>query len=65
MSINDIKNMPIQERIQLMEILLDSFSNDKETIKSPAWHKEILEERAILLEEDVKTYKLAELKTKR
>ena len=66
MSINDIKNMPIQERMQLMEILLESFSSNEETMKSPEWHKDVLEERAIILEKgDVKTYTLAELKAKR
>ena len=66
MSINDIKNMPIQERMQLMEILLESFSGNEETMKSPEWHKNVLEERAIILEKgDVKTYTLAELKAKR
>ena len=66
MSINDIKNMPIQERMQLMEVLLESFSNDEETIKSPEWHKDVLEERAIMLEQgNVKMYTLAEPKAKR
>ena len=42
MSMNDIKNMPIQERMQLMEVLLDSFSNDDMDMPSPAWHEDIL-----------------------
>jgi len=66
MSSNDIKNMPIQERMQLMEALLASFSNDEELIKSPLWHKDVLEQRAKMLEEgDVKTYTLAEIKARR
>ena len=66
MSINDIKKMPIQERMQLMEVLLESFSSDEETMKSPEWHKDVLKERAIILEQDaVKMYTLAELKAKR
>jgi len=66
MSINDIKNIPIQERMQLMEILLESFSSNEETMKSPEWHKDVLEERAIILGKgDVRTYTLAELKAKR
>ena len=65
MSINDIKNMSTQERMQLMEVLLDSFSNDK-NIKSPLWHKEVLEQRAKMIEKgEVKTYTLEELKVKR
>ena len=63
MSSNEIKNMPIQERMQLMEALLDSFSNDEELIKPPLWHKDILEERAKMLEEgNVQMYTLAEVK---
>lgn len=66
MSINDIKNMPIVERMQLMEALLDSFCQDDEVKPSPGWHKEILENRAKLLEKgDVKTYTLNELKAQR
>ncbi len=66
MSINDIKHMPIQERMQLMEVILDSFSNDEEEIKSPSWHQEILDERARHIEKyGVKTYTLEELKAKR
>ena len=66
MSINDIKDMPIQERMQLMEVLLDSFSNDKEDISSPAWHENILKKREELLAtSEVKTYTLDELKALR
>lgn len=66
MSINDIKDMPIQERMQLMEVLLDSFSNDKEDIPSPAWHEDILKKREELLAtSEVKTYTLDELKALR
>ena len=66
MSTNDIKDMPIQERMQLMEVLLDSFSNDKEDIASPAWHEDILEKRRELLAtSEVKTYTFDELKALR
>ena len=66
MSINDIKDMPIQERMQLMEVLLDSFSNDKEDVSSPAWHEDILNNRKeILASSEVKTYTLDELKSLR
>jgi hypothetical protein len=66
MSINDIKNMPIQERMQLMEVLLDSFSYDEEVTTSPSWHKEVLgKRREILASEEVKTYTMDELKALR
>ena len=63
MSINDIKHMPIQERMQLMEALWDSFVHDDEATKSPLWHKEILDKRREMIDSsDVKTYTLDELK---
>jgi putative addiction module component (TIGR02574 family) len=62
MSINDIKEMPLPERMQLMEALWDSFVHDNAT-ESPYWHKEILDERRAMLQaEDVKTYTLSEIK---
>jgi len=65
MSINDIKNMPIQERMQLMEALWESFVHDDATT-SPVWHKNILDNRAeIMQKENVKTYTLDELKQQR
>ena len=65
MSINDIKNMPLQERMQLMELLWDSFVHDDAT-KSPLWHKEILDNRTQKMQEGtVKIYTLAELKLQR
>ena len=66
MSMNDIKNMPIDERMQLMEALLDSFCQDAETQVSLEWHKEILDNRTTLLEKkDINTYTLDEIKAKR
>ncbi len=65
MSINDIKHMPIQERMQLMEALWDSFVHDEAT-KSPLWHKEILDNRREMIDSSaVKTYTLDELKKQR
>lgn len=65
MSFNDIKNMPIQERMQLMEMLWESLIHDDAT-QSPEWHKEILDKRREILEkEEVKTYTLSELKAQK
>ena len=46
MSRNDIENMSAEERIVLMEELWASFDRDDLEYPVPAWHKEILEERA-------------------
>jgi len=62
MSINDIKDMPIQERMQLMEALWNSFVYDNAT-SSPLWHKNILRNRTeIMQKEQIKTYTLDELR---
>ena len=41
--------MPIQERMQLMEVLWDSFVHDDAT-SSPAWHKEVLDSRTEIMQ---------------
>ena len=65
MSINDIKNMPIQERMQLMEALWESFVHDDAT-SSPAWHKDILDNRTKIMQKgNIRTYTLDELKQQR
>jgi len=66
MSINDIKDMPIQERMLLMEALWDSFAQNDAAVASPDWHGEILQARTeIMKKENVKTYTLDELKQQR
>lgn len=45
MSLYDIQNMPLEERLYLMEQLWDSFKYEKEEVPPPAWHKDILDER--------------------
>ena len=49
MSLDEIKNLPVIERIQAMEILWDSLCHDNEAIKSPDWHTKILENRREML----------------
>ena len=41
----EIKEMPVNERITLMEEIWDSLCLEEKEIESPAWHKEILDER--------------------
>ncbi len=45
MTINGIKKMSIIERLQAMEELWDSLCHEENEIKSPEWHKDILESR--------------------
>ena len=44
-----IKEMPVNERIGLMEEIWDTLRYDENEIESPAWHKEVLDERTALL----------------
>ncbi len=46
---NDIKSMPIEKRLMLMEEIWDSLCHENEEISSPAWHQEILDERMQLI----------------
>ncbi len=45
----EIKEMPVNERIILMEEIWDSLYHERKEIESPAWHKEVLDERITLI----------------
>ena len=45
MMINEIKTLPISERMHLMEEIWDSLCHESSPVESPAWHQEILEAR--------------------
>ena len=45
MSITDIKEMSIIERIHAMELLWDSLCDDEQSIDSPEWHEAVLNAR--------------------
>jgi len=45
MTIPEVKKMSLEERLQAMEILWDSLTNEEYEIESPGWHKGILKER--------------------
>lgn len=49
MSKNDIANMSVVQKMELMEEIWNSFEND-EMIVSPSWHKDVLQKR----EQDIK-----------
>lgn len=44
-SASDIAEMPIEERIQLVEDIWDSIAELPEAVSVPEWHKEELEKR--------------------
>jgi putative addiction module component (TIGR02574 family) len=41
----EIKKMSRAERLQTMEALWDSLTDEESKIESPEWHRDILEER--------------------
>lgn len=40
-----LKDMTLQEKLAAMESLWEDLARTPEAIESPAWHKEVLEER--------------------
>jgi hypothetical protein len=46
-----LKDMTLQEKLAAMESLWEDLARTPEAIESPAWHKEVLEERLRLLVE--------------
>ena len=49
MTITEIKEMPVNQRIILMEEIWDTLSHEDVELESPPWHKEILDERVALI----------------
>ena len=44
MSLNEICKMSVEERLELMELLWESF--EEKSVSVPDWHRKILDERA-------------------
>ena len=40
-----LKDMSVREKLAAMEALWEELSRTPETIESPAWHKDVLDER--------------------
>ncbi|MFH1975502.1 MAG: addiction module protein [Pseudomonadota bacterium] len=47
----EIKKMSTIERLQTMEALWDSFTEEDSKVESPEWHRDILEERKRKIED--------------
>ena len=50
MSALDIQKMSVQDRLEIMEAIWESFSYEQIDVNSPKWHRNILEERQKKLE---------------
>jgi len=42
---NELAQLSLPERLELMERLVDSFCVQEQEFESPAWHKEVLDKR--------------------
>lgn len=47
----DIKQLPLHEKLLVMEALWDGISREEDKLEVPEWHKEILDEREQLVAE--------------
>ncbi len=45
----EIKKMPVERKIELIESIWDSLRHSEDDIASPSWHKNILNERTAIL----------------
>jgi len=65
MSVNaiQIQNMPISEKLQLLELLTDSLAQQQGQVYSPSWHQNELESRAQELSEPESWYSLEQIKS--
>ena len=45
----EIKKMPVEKKIELIESIWDSLRHSEDDIASPSWHKNILNERTAIL----------------
>lgn len=51
MSIAEIKQLPLTEKLQIMEAIWDDLRAQADQIPVPQWHKDLLDERRKAVEE--------------
>ena len=65
MSVANIKDMSVSERLVLLEEILDSFRDDEDLMNSLKWHEDILSKRREkFLNENIEAFSLQEVKDK-
>ena len=63
MSIDEIKELDVKDRIILMNDIWESLESHNDEIESPSWHKDILDKRLEKIKQNKATYiSLEELK---
>jgi len=51
MSITEVRQLPLAEKLQIMEAIWEDLRAQAEEVPVPAWHKELLDERRKAVEE--------------
>lgn len=51
MSISEIRQLPLNEKLQLMEALWDDLRRNADSVLIPDWHKNLLDARRLAVEE--------------
>jgi putative addiction module component (TIGR02574 family) len=47
----EIQQLPLREKLMMMEALWDSIATDEEQLDVPQWHKDVLDEREKLVQD--------------
>ena len=50
-ALEEIRQLPLREKLRLMEAIWDDISREEQDLEVPQWHKEMLDERERLLAE--------------
>ena len=50
-ALEQIRQLPLREKLRLMEAIWDDISREEQDLEVPQWHKEMLDERERLLAE--------------
>jgi hypothetical protein len=60
----DIQNMPMKDKLQLLEKVTDAIAADQQDYQSPDWHLDVLKEREKELENSDNWLNLDQVKNK-
>jgi hypothetical protein len=41
----EVKRMPLNQKLRIMEMIWEDLSRDEDTVESPSWHQNIVKER--------------------
>lgn len=50
MTVAEVHQLPLNEKLQIMEAIWEDLCRNAENFESPEWHREVLEERQKLID---------------